>query len=133
MNAFNHINFTPVTQITDPLNLAIGLSGDSGTGKTYTARRIARTPDLEALALRQADEIARLRLAVQHANDHADATIEDMKRLRDVLTGVVSAHECIEWRLVDEFEILVDTDKAKLMTQAADRARAALNGGRADG
>lgn len=42
MNAFAHINFTPVTEINDPLNLSIGLSGGSGTGKTYTACLIAR-------------------------------------------------------------------------------------------
>lgn len=37
-----NMRFIPVTQITDPLNLAIGLSGASGTGKTYTALLIAR-------------------------------------------------------------------------------------------
>ena len=36
------IRFTPVAEITDPLNIAIGLSGGSGTGKTYTALLIAR-------------------------------------------------------------------------------------------
>lgn len=36
------MRFIPVTQITDPLNLAIGISGASGTGKTYTALLIAR-------------------------------------------------------------------------------------------
>lgn len=36
------IRFIPVTQITDPLNLSIGLSGGSGTGKTYTALLMAR-------------------------------------------------------------------------------------------
>lgn len=36
------IRFIPVTEITDPLNLAIGLSGGSGTGKTYTALLMAR-------------------------------------------------------------------------------------------
>jgi hypothetical protein len=35
------IRFIPVTQITDPLNLSIGLSGGSGTGKTYTALLMA--------------------------------------------------------------------------------------------
>lgn len=36
------IRFIPVTEITDPLNIAIGLSGGSGTGKTYTALLLAR-------------------------------------------------------------------------------------------
>lgn len=36
------MRFIPVTQITDPLNLAIGISGASGTGKTYTSLLIAR-------------------------------------------------------------------------------------------
>lgn len=36
------IRFTPVTQINDPLTLSIGLSGGSGTGKTYTALLMAR-------------------------------------------------------------------------------------------
>lgn len=36
------IRFIPVGQITDPLTLSIGLSGGSGTGKTYTALRMAR-------------------------------------------------------------------------------------------
>lgn len=36
------IRFIPVTQITDPLTLSIGLSGGSGTGKTYTALLMAR-------------------------------------------------------------------------------------------
>lgn len=36
------ITFTPVTQIHDPLTLAIGLSGGSGTGKTYSALLMAR-------------------------------------------------------------------------------------------
>ncbi|MFG6566711.1 AAA family ATPase [Sulfitobacter sp. 1A13679] len=36
------IRFTPVSEITEPLNLAIGLSGGSGTGKTYSALLIAR-------------------------------------------------------------------------------------------
>jgi hypothetical protein len=37
-----NMRFVPVTQITAPLNLAIGISGASGTGKTYTALLIAR-------------------------------------------------------------------------------------------
>lgn len=36
------IRFIPVAEINDPLTLAIGLSGGSGTGKTYTALRMAR-------------------------------------------------------------------------------------------
>lgn len=36
------IRFIPVTEIHDPLTLSIGLSGGSGTGKTYTALRMAR-------------------------------------------------------------------------------------------
>lgn len=36
------IRFIPVAQITDPLTLSIGLSGGSGTGKTYTALLMAR-------------------------------------------------------------------------------------------
>lgn len=36
------IRFIPVTEINDPLTLAIGLSGGSGTGKTYTALMMAR-------------------------------------------------------------------------------------------
>ncbi|QBX34618.1 hypothetical protein E4191_07750 [Paracoccus liaowanqingii] len=36
------IRFIPVTQIHDPLTLSIGLSGGSGTGKTYTALLMAR-------------------------------------------------------------------------------------------
>ncbi|RHZ96581.1 hypothetical protein D1114_07235 [Cereibacter sphaeroides] len=36
------IRFIPVTQITDPLTLSIGLSGGSGTGKTYTSLLMAR-------------------------------------------------------------------------------------------
>lgn len=35
------IRFIPVSQITDPLTLSIGLSGGSGTGKTYTALLMA--------------------------------------------------------------------------------------------
>lgn len=40
MNA--HIRFIPVTEIHDPLTLSIGLSGGSGTGKTYTGLLMAR-------------------------------------------------------------------------------------------
>jgi hypothetical protein len=36
------IRFIPVGQITDPLTVTLGLSGASGTGKTYSALRIAR-------------------------------------------------------------------------------------------
>lgn len=36
------IQFIPVTQITDPRTIALGLSGGSGTGKTFTALRVAR-------------------------------------------------------------------------------------------
>lgn len=36
------IRFTPVTELNDPLTLALGLSGGSGTGKTYTALMLAR-------------------------------------------------------------------------------------------
>jgi hypothetical protein len=36
------IRFIPVAQINDPLTLSIGLSGGSGTGKTYTALSMAR-------------------------------------------------------------------------------------------
>lgn len=36
------IRFIPVTDINDPLTLSIGLSGGSGTGKTYTALLMAR-------------------------------------------------------------------------------------------
>ncbi|MEN2749312.1 AAA family ATPase [Sphingomonas sp. T9W2] len=36
------IQFIPVNQITEPRTIAVGLSGGSGTGKTYTALRIAR-------------------------------------------------------------------------------------------
>ncbi|PZT91959.1 ATP-binding protein [Sphingomonas sp.] len=36
------IQFIPVHQITEPRTIAVGLSGGSGTGKTYTALRIAR-------------------------------------------------------------------------------------------
>lgn len=37
-----HIRFIPVAEITDPLTIALGLSGGSGTGKTFTALRVAR-------------------------------------------------------------------------------------------
>lgn len=36
------IRFIPVDQINEPLTLSIGLSGGSGTGKTYTALEMAR-------------------------------------------------------------------------------------------
>lgn len=36
------IRFIPVTELNDPLTLAIGLSGGSGTGKTYSALLMAR-------------------------------------------------------------------------------------------
>ena len=36
------IRFTPVTELNDPLTLAIGLSGGSSTGKTYSALLLAR-------------------------------------------------------------------------------------------
>jgi hypothetical protein len=36
------IRFTPVSQLNDPLTLSIGLSGGSGTGKTYSALLMAR-------------------------------------------------------------------------------------------
>jgi hypothetical protein len=36
------IRFIPVRQVTDPLTVTLGLSGTSGTGKTYTALRVAR-------------------------------------------------------------------------------------------
>lgn len=36
------IRFIPVAELNDPLTLAIGLSGGSGTGKTYTALLMAR-------------------------------------------------------------------------------------------
>ncbi len=36
------IRFVPVAEISDPLNIAIGLSGGSSTGKTFTALRLAR-------------------------------------------------------------------------------------------
>lgn len=36
------IRFIPVAELTDPLTLSIGLSGGSGTGKTYTALSMAR-------------------------------------------------------------------------------------------
>uniref|UniRef100_UPI004047AD00 AAA family ATPase n=1 Tax=Yoonia sp. TaxID=2212373 RepID=UPI004047AD00 len=40
MNAY--VKFIPVADITDPLAIAIGLSGGSGTGKTYSALLLAR-------------------------------------------------------------------------------------------
>jgi hypothetical protein len=36
------IRFIPVEQITEPLTVTLGLSGASGTGKTYSALRVAR-------------------------------------------------------------------------------------------
>lgn len=36
------IRFVPVAEIHDPLNISMGLSGGSGTGKTFTALRMAR-------------------------------------------------------------------------------------------
>jgi hypothetical protein len=36
------IRFIPVGQISDPLTITLGLSGASGTGKTYSALRVAR-------------------------------------------------------------------------------------------
>lgn len=36
------IRFIPVTEINDPLTISIGLSGGSGTGKTYSALLMAR-------------------------------------------------------------------------------------------
>lgn len=36
------IRFIPVAEINDPLNITMGLSGGSGTGKTFTALRMAR-------------------------------------------------------------------------------------------
>lgn len=36
------IRFIPVGQLTDPLTITVGLSGASGTGKTYSALRVAR-------------------------------------------------------------------------------------------
>ncbi len=37
-----HIRFIPVTEITDPLTITLGLSGASGSGKTYSALLVAR-------------------------------------------------------------------------------------------
>lgn len=36
------VRFIPVSEITDPMSIAIGLSGGSSTGKTWSAMRIAR-------------------------------------------------------------------------------------------
>lgn len=36
------IRFIPVGQLTDPLNVTLGLSGGSATGKTYSSLRVAR-------------------------------------------------------------------------------------------
>ncbi len=36
------IRFIPVAEINDPLNITLGISGGSGTGKTFTALRVAR-------------------------------------------------------------------------------------------
>lgn len=36
------IRFIPVAEINDPLTIALGISGGSATGKTYTALRVAR-------------------------------------------------------------------------------------------
>lgn len=36
------IRFIPVAEINDPLNITVGLSGGSSTGKTYSALRLAR-------------------------------------------------------------------------------------------
>jgi hypothetical protein len=36
------IRFIPVSEINDPLTIALGISGGSATGKTYTALRVAR-------------------------------------------------------------------------------------------
>lgn len=36
------IRFIPVAEINDPLTIALGISGGSGTGKTFTSLRIAR-------------------------------------------------------------------------------------------
>jgi len=38
----SYIRFIPVQEITEPLTLSIGLSGGSGTGKTYSALLMAR-------------------------------------------------------------------------------------------
>lgn len=42
MNALTPVVFRAVTEIDEPLPLSIGLSGGSGTGKTYTALSMAR-------------------------------------------------------------------------------------------
>lgn len=36
------IRFIPVSEINDPLTIALGISGGSGTGKTFTSLRVAR-------------------------------------------------------------------------------------------
>lgn len=36
------IRFVPVSEIHDPLTIALGISGGSGTGKTFTSLRVAR-------------------------------------------------------------------------------------------
>lgn len=36
------IRFIPVSEINDPLTIALGISGGSGTGKTFTALRVGR-------------------------------------------------------------------------------------------
>jgi hypothetical protein len=36
------IRFIPVAEINDPLTIALGISGGSGTGKTFTSLRVAR-------------------------------------------------------------------------------------------
>lgn len=36
------IRFIPVSEINDPLTIALGISGGSGTGKTFSALRVAR-------------------------------------------------------------------------------------------
>ena len=36
------IRFVPVSDLTDPLTISLGISGSSGTGKTFTSLRIAR-------------------------------------------------------------------------------------------
>lgn len=110
------IRFIPVTEINDPLTLSIGLSGGSGTGKTYSALLMARGI-AEAVTGRKGAPIGFVdtenRRALHYKQDFPEMVHFDMQAVND--SGEMIGFSPERW-----IEVLDAAEAAKLAVLVID-------------
>lgn len=124
------VRFTPVEEVRDELPIAIGLSGASGTGKTYTALRIARGIARERT---RSDDPRVARFAVVDTENkralHYASEFPEMLHFNMDLQGDGNGPDGLQGYHPDRFiEILQGAEKAQVQCLLIDSFTHATNG-----